>query len=320
MAENVLPEDTSGSALLRVQASSKLAFGATTVALVALASSGTAVLVNHGTSSMAGPTALPGGALLPDGGSSTSSVVVDRAPGTYGTKTAAAKVDPTVKALRAALAQRAKPGKRSLIAPLVQLGGTVTTPGLGTPELVLPGFPSVELPSVELPSVETPSVETPAVGVPAVRPPRRHVAPTTILPKPGKPTKLTKPTAGKPTAGKPTTGKPTAGKPTTGGPSVTPPAAVTPPASAPIFRLPVTAPDRAALPHNGPVATPADRPDTVDADDQETRKGGKHGARDRDRAKDKKAERKSEGKSGADSEDASERSGKGKHARGRHSR
>ena len=39
------------------------------------------MLVNHGTSSMAGPTALPGGALLPDGGSSTSSVVVDRAPG-----------------------------------------------------------------------------------------------------------------------------------------------------------------------------------------------------------------------------------------------
>ena len=107
---------------LRVQGSSRRAFGATTAALVTLASGGTALLVSQGTSGVTSPTALPPGALPQgpvDGG-----LVVGRVAGTPAAQPPAAQPpveqrDPTEKALRDALAARREPGRRTLTAPLV---------------------------------------------------------------------------------------------------------------------------------------------------------------------------------------------------------
>lgn len=159
----VLPGE-SGPALLRVHSTSRLAFGATTAALVTLASGGTAVLVAHGTSSLSGPTALPSGQLLPGTPSAApGSVVVDRAPGSYvqpvqvPRQVAPPAVDETADALRKALADRPPTGKRTLTAPLVEL-----------PRAQVPDVPPV----VEVPDapVVTPPVVTPPVVTPPVVP------------------------------------------------------------------------------------------------------------------------------------------------------
>lgn len=136
MTEDVLPQDAPST--LRVQATSKLAFGATTAALVTLASSGTAVLVSHGTASIQAPTALPPGVSLPDSAAAAGDLVVDRAAGSYGqvVQTAAAPV--AEDALREALARRAEPGRRTLTVPLVDLGLPVLEPPAPVVEPVPP--------------------------------------------------------------------------------------------------------------------------------------------------------------------------------------
>lgn len=161
MTENVLPEAASGSTLLRVQATSKLAFGATTAALVTLASGGTAVLVSHGTGSMARPTSLPAGATLPDVGSGAGAVVVGRAAGAPPAAPSVAQ-DPTVQALKDALAQRPEPGPRTLVVPLLQLVPPASVVG--------PDVPPVLEPPVQAPPRGRPPVVVPPVaGPPAVR-------------------------------------------------------------------------------------------------------------------------------------------------------
>lgn len=108
-----MTEDTAApSGLMRVQGTSRLAFGATTAALVTLASGGTAVLVSQATREVATPTALPQGALPAETPAGGDELVVTPAP-----------VDPTADALHAALARRPEPGRRTLTAPLVALPG-----------------------------------------------------------------------------------------------------------------------------------------------------------------------------------------------------
>lgn len=186
MTETVLPEGLSGSALLRVQGSSKLAFGATTAALVTLASGGTALLVSHGTASLSSPTALPGGLFLPDRGSTAGSgaVVVERAPGTMDAAPVVAPVDPTEQALLDALAERPKPGRRILTAPLVDLvdlvdrvDGTTTTPVVGAPPVTPPVLPP---PDVTPPDVTPPVVTPPVITPPVVTPP--VISPPVVTP------------------------------------------------------------------------------------------------------------------------------------------
>lgn len=139
MSAPVLPEGSATGPALRVQSTSKLAFGATTVALVVLASSGTAILVDKGIPSLAGPTALPGGS--PRTGSTAGGpVVVDRAAGTVlglGKPAPVVAPDATVRALRDALLQRPGTGPRTVVAPLTDLGGVVVQP-VGQPVLAPP--------------------------------------------------------------------------------------------------------------------------------------------------------------------------------------
>ena len=174
MTDDVLPAPTSGSALLRVQGTSRLAFGATTAALVTLASGGTALLVNQGASSMTSPTALPAGSILPDSGSAFGAIVVDRAAGSFGAKPVLAKtaakvtapVDATVAALRKALGQRPQPGKRTLTVPLVPLDGAAEGLAAAAPRVLdAPHSPRVHTPRVVKP-VFGPVVPTTAVSAP----------------------------------------------------------------------------------------------------------------------------------------------------------
>jgi hypothetical protein len=141
-----------------------LAFGATTAALVTLASGGTALLVAHGTTTVSSPTSIPGG-LLTDTGSQAGDVIVDRAPGTL-----APRIDATEQALREALAQRGPTGRRILTVPLVHLGGATG--------IDLPGVPSV--PGVTPPAVKPPVVVPPVVNPPVVTPP--VVTPPVVTP------------------------------------------------------------------------------------------------------------------------------------------
>ncbi len=165
-----------GSSLLRIQASSRLAFGATTVALVALASGGTAVLVSHGSTIQGSPTSLPAGSLLPDAGATDHApIVVERAPGT------ATPLDPSEQALRDALGYRSQPGRRTLTVPLVALNPTPAVPAIFGPALppvdllpvaapAGPTLPGVPVP-VDVPPVVPPVVVPPVVGPPVVVPP-----------------------------------------------------------------------------------------------------------------------------------------------------
>ncbi|MDX6267418.1 MAG: hypothetical protein QOD70_2158 [Frankiales bacterium] len=137
------PSGTPGpapSALLKVQGSSKLAFGATTAALVTLASGGTAVLVAHATQGVSSPTALPARPVPPDAAAAPGGLVVGQPAGTAPPTPASpasspAPVDPTQQALQDALAHRSPPGRRTLTAPLVPL--LPSTPALPTPPPVI---------------------------------------------------------------------------------------------------------------------------------------------------------------------------------------
>lgn len=191
MTENVLPVPTPGSALLRVQGTSRLAFGATTAALVTLASGGTALLVNYGATNIGTATAMPHGAALPATNSDGGAVVVARPAGTFEAKP---HLDKTVRALKAALAHRATPGRRTLLAPLLfldpptvdapppalppALGPLVAPPAL--PPALGPLVPPVSL--VALPVVDTrhpvrtrPPVQTKALA--EARPTHRPTTP-----------------------------------------------------------------------------------------------------------------------------------------------
>ena len=167
-----------GSSLLRIQGSSRLAFGATTVALVAIASGGTALLVNQGSASLGSPTSLPAGSLLPDAGATDPThVVVERAPGT------ALLLDPSERALRDALGLRPQPGRRTLTAPLVAFypGPTPAAPALFGPAVPPSDVPLVVVPAVlGVPEVPPTVLVPPDVGPPVVVPP--VVVPPAVVP------------------------------------------------------------------------------------------------------------------------------------------
>ena len=167
-----------GSSLLRIQGSSRLAFGATTVALVAIASGGTALLVNQGSASLGSPTSLPAGSLLPDAGATDPThVVVERAPGT------ALLLDPSERALRDALGLRPQPGRRTLTAPLVAFypGPTPAAPALFGPAVPPSDVPLVVVPAVlGVPEVSPTVLVPPDVGPPVVVPP--VVVPPVVVP------------------------------------------------------------------------------------------------------------------------------------------
>ena len=173
-----------GSSLLRIQGSSRLAFGATTVALVALASGGTALLVNQGSASLGSPTSLPAGSLLPDpGATDPTPVVVERAPGT------ALLLDPSERALRDALGLRPQPGRRILTVPLVAFypGPTAAAAALFGPAVPLSVAPLVVVPWVlgvpdVPPTVLVPPVVVPPVALPPVPAPPVVVPPVVVPP------------------------------------------------------------------------------------------------------------------------------------------
>ena len=200
-----------GSSLLRIQGSSRLAFGATTVALVALASGGTALLVNQGSASLGSPTSLPAGSLLPDAGATDPThVVVERAPGT------ALLLDPSERALRDALGLRPQPGRRTLTVPLVAFypGPTPAAPALFGPAVppsdvplvvgpVVLGVPEVPPTVLVPPDVVPPVVAPPVVVPPAVVPPAHdsHSPRPTIPPVVAPPVPVVDPLITGPSAG-----------------------------------------------------------------------------------------------------------------------
>jgi hypothetical protein len=157
---------------LRVQSSSKLAFGMTTAALVTLASGGTAVLVAHGTSGVTSATSLPAGALPHDAGSAPASVVVDGVVGGLVPAPAAPRTAEQI--LREALSLRPEPGPRVLTVPLVALPpvtGLVVDDGTGLPVTLPTAVPTPAptgaplLPPVVLPPVDLPGVHLPGLHV-----------------------------------------------------------------------------------------------------------------------------------------------------------
>lgn len=148
----------SGSTLLRVQASSKLAFVATTAALVTLASGGTAVLVSHGTGGLSRPSALRAGSPLTDPDAGTGAVVVERAPGTYAPTPAA----PLVAAGRTAQALPGSP------VSLVPAGSPTRSLPVAVPDGSQAGVPQLPLVPVGPPPVAVLPVQLPDVpGVPS---------------------------------------------------------------------------------------------------------------------------------------------------------
>ncbi|MFN2536943.1 MAG: hypothetical protein ABR549_02180 [Mycobacteriales bacterium] len=155
-----MPETMSPSGLLKVQGSSKLAFGATTAALVTLASGGTAVLVAHAVRGVTSPTSLPPGALPPDDSIGTEGLVVDYPAGTP-TTPARPVVDRTAQALQDALTAQSRSRRRTITAPLVP---------------VAPALPRGVPTAAPLP--RTPP-DTPRDTPPAVTPPRGGGAPVT---------------------------------------------------------------------------------------------------------------------------------------------
>jgi hypothetical protein len=149
---------TPASGLLKVQGSSKLAFGATTAALVTLASGGTAVLVSHVAHSVTTPTGLPGGTRPPDVAASTDGLVVAHPAGT--TTPTARPVDRTERALHDALTARHQAPRRTLTAPLVPL---TPEPPTVQPPVTPPVAPPVVPPVVVAPV-------SPPVTVPVTQP------------------------------------------------------------------------------------------------------------------------------------------------------
>jgi hypothetical protein len=151
-----MPQSAS-SALLKVQGSSKLAFGATTAALVTLASGGTAVLVTRVAHSVTSPTELPSGALPPDAAAPPGSLVVEHPAGTA--TPPSQPVDATERALHKALTARPTTPRRTLTAPLVPLPPAVhvvpptakppvTAPPVTAPPVTVPVLPPITLPVI----------------------------------------------------------------------------------------------------------------------------------------------------------------------------
>jgi hypothetical protein len=162
-----MPQSPS-SALLRVQGSSKLAFGATTAALVTLASGGTAVLVTRVAHSVTSPTELPSGALPPDAAAPPGSLVVDHPAGTA--TPPSQPVDATERALHKALTARPTTPRRTLTAPLVPLPPAVHV------------VPPTAKPPVSAPPVSAPPVTVPPVTLPVLPPITLPVIPPITLP------------------------------------------------------------------------------------------------------------------------------------------
>ena len=259
-------EPTDSSAPLRVQAPSKLAFGATTAALIGLASGGTAVLVARGTASMSHIGSLPQGRLLPDVPLGTGALVVT----TPAAPAHAAADQDAEHALRQALAQRpaaaGSPLARTLTAPLVALNPPATT---------APGVPSVPLVPV-VPGVQLPPI--PAGVPPAVHPP--VPLPPTITPPAVTPPAVTPPAVTPPVVTPPAVARPVV-TPPDHLPRVSLPVAVPPVAVPPVAVPPVAVPPVAV-----PVAVPPDLPPAVepapassggcDGEDREDGKGRGH--------------------------------------------
>ena len=155
-----MTDPAASPAVLKVPSSSKRALGATTAALVTLASGGTAVLVSHATSGLSGPTALPAGALPQDAATAAAGVVV-----------APVEADPTVAALTDALTRRPVPGRRTLTATLVSLAQPV--PALSAPPVTGPPTAPVTQPVTQpvTPPVTEPVTQpvTAPVDAPASR-------------------------------------------------------------------------------------------------------------------------------------------------------
>jgi hypothetical protein len=148
------------SRLLRVQGTSRLAFGATTAALVTLASGGTAVLVASSTHGVGSPTSLPAGSLPPDASPTSPGVVVDRPAGEQPVVAPpAGSHDETEHALRQALAQRPVPGRRTLTAPLVPV--TPVTPPVELPQPVDSPTPGPTTPPTTTPE----AADRPGLGL-----------------------------------------------------------------------------------------------------------------------------------------------------------
>jgi hypothetical protein len=164
---------------LRVQGSSRAALGATTVALISLASGGTAMLVAHGTRDLTTPTSLPGG-LLSEIPNLSGPVVVARAPGTTPAAAPAPAPDPTELALREALTRRLPPaGPRTLLVPLVDLGSSGLTGGVPrVPPVAAPAVPPVTRP-VTAPVPPTPPT-TPPTNPPTNQPASQPTPPSTV--------------------------------------------------------------------------------------------------------------------------------------------
>ena len=165
----------SGSTLLRVQASSKLAFVATTAALVTLASGGTAVLVSHGTASLSRPGALLGGSLLTHlgagAGAGDSAVVVERAPGTYAPAPVGFPLvgtGPTARAPRALPVRLGPAGRPTLSLPVAVPGGSQA----GVQLVDVPQLPQVPVGPPSVVVLPVPLADVP--GVPAPSPDRKH--------------------------------------------------------------------------------------------------------------------------------------------------
>ena len=142
------------SSLLPALKSSRLGVGITTVALVALASGTTGVLVSHGTKQLQVPPRHTGPQTQAQAPARTPAVVVDRAPGSI--------TLPPPQHARAP--QLPGPSARG---PVVQVPVVPVPPVV--PPVVEPPAPPVEVPPVVGPPVEPPVVEPPVDG-PVVEP------------------------------------------------------------------------------------------------------------------------------------------------------
>jgi hypothetical protein len=142
------------SSLLPALKSSRLGVGITTVALVALASGTTGVLVAHGTKQLQAPPRHTGPQTQAQAPARTPAVVVDRAPGSL-----------ILPPQHARAPQLPGPSARR---PVVQVP-VVPAPPVEPPVVEPPVTPPVEVPPVLGPPVEPPVVEPPAGG-PVVEP------------------------------------------------------------------------------------------------------------------------------------------------------
>jgi len=136
------------SAPLRALHTSRVGFGVTTAALVALASSGTGLLVSHANKQLqpATPHALPPLAPSPP----AAPVLVDRAPGSL--VLPSPLVDGTARAIHRALVSAPRQTRRTITGPLVPVS---------PPEVVV--VPPVVVPPVAPPPVVPPPVLGPSV-------------------------------------------------------------------------------------------------------------------------------------------------------------